>query len=210
MTDHELLIEKLSQQALPVKRPWPDGWRALAWTLMALPSGWLSSLLLQRVATDWAQSGAFLALLQLGLTFVMGVLAIRNAFLLSIPGRRPLSWKGFMPLLVLWLGCVLANLGQTSLTHHRDEVNCYVFMMTVSAPMMLLAIGYLRRTRSLHPLQSLATAGAGVACMALTLLSFCHPVEVHPLDFALHLAAIFTIVVATVGLGWKWVAIPLP
>lgn len=207
MTDHELLIEKLSRQAQPVKRPWPDGWRALAWTLMALPSGWLSSLLLQRVATDWSQAGAWLALLQLGLTFVMGILAIRNAFLLSIAGRRPLSWKWFMPLLTLWLGCVLASLGHSSLVHHRDAVNCYVFMMTVSAPMVLLVIGYLRRTRSLHPLQSLATAGAGVACMALTLLSFCHPVELHPLDFALHLAAAFTIVVATMGLGWKWVAI---
>lgn len=207
MTDHELLIEKLSRQAQPVKRPWPDGWRALAWTLMALPSGWLSSLLLQRVATDWSQAGAWLALLQLGLTFVMGILAIRNAFLLSIAGRRPLSWKWFMPLLTLWLGCVLASLGHSSLLHHRDAVNCYVFMMTVSAPMVLLVIGYLRRTRSLHPLQSLATAGVGVACMALTLLSFCHPVELHPLDFALHLAATFTIVVATMGLGWKWVAI---
>lgn len=207
MTNHELLIEKLSRQAQPVKRPWPDGWRALAWTLMALPSGWLSSLLLQRVATDWSQAGAWLALLQLGLTFVMGVLAIRNAFLLSIAGRRPLSWKWFIPLLTLWLGCVLASLGHSSLVHHRDAVNCYVFMMTVSAPMVLLVIGYLRRTRSLHPLQSLATAGAGVACMALTLLSFCHPVELHPLDFALHLAATFTIVVATMGLGWKWVAI---
>ena len=102
MTDHELLIEKLSRQAQPVTRPWRDGWRVLAWTLMALPSGWLFSLLLQRVATDWSQAGALLAMLQLGLTFVMGVLAIRNAFLLSIAGRRPLSWKGFMPLLIVW------------------------------------------------------------------------------------------------------------
>lgn len=208
MTDHELLIEKLSRQAQPVTRPWRDGWRVLSWTLMALPSGWLCSLLLQRVATDWSQAGALLAMLQLGLTFVMGVLAIRNAFLLSIAGRRPLSWKWFMPLLIVWLGCVLVNVGQSSQIHHRDAVNCYVFMMTVSAPMVLLVIGYLRRTRSLHPLQSLASAGAGVACMALTLLSFCHSVEVHPLDFALHMAATLTIVVATVGLGWRWVVIP--
>lgn len=44
MTNHELFIEKLSQQALPVKRPWHTGWRVLAWTLMALPCGWLTSL----------------------------------------------------------------------------------------------------------------------------------------------------------------------
>lgn len=39
MTNHDVLIEKLSQQAHPVTRPWPDGWRVLAWTLMALPCG---------------------------------------------------------------------------------------------------------------------------------------------------------------------------
>jgi hypothetical protein len=59
-------------------------------------------------------------------------------------------------------------------------------MMTVSTPMMLLVIGYLRRTRALYPLRTLAAAGA-VACMALTLLYFCHPVDIHPMDFLLHL-----------------------
>jgi len=207
MTDHEGLIEKLSQQALPVKRTWRAGWRVLAWTLMALPCGWLTSLLLQRVATDWSHSGALLATLQLSLTFAIGVMAIGNAFLISIAGQRPLHWRWFAPLLVLWLGCVMFSLSQTSPVNHHEEANCYTFMLVVSAPMIALVIGYLRRTRSLHPLRSLATAGAGVACMALTLLSFCHPIDVHPLDFALHIAAIITIVAATVLLGWKWVMI---
>jgi hypothetical protein len=38
--------------------------------------------------------------------------------------------------------------------------------------MMAIVIGYLRRTRTLFPARSLAAAGAGVACMALTLLAF--------------------------------------
>jgi hypothetical protein len=71
---------------------------------MALPCGWLSSLVFQRVATDWTQSGAILAAFQLILAFVMGTLAIRNAFLLSIAGRKLLGWKGFAPLIALWLG----------------------------------------------------------------------------------------------------------
>jgi hypothetical protein len=113
-----------------------------------------------------------------------------------------------VPLVVLWLGSVGLSLGQTHLqAHHPDEVNCYVFMMAVSAPMMVLVIGYLRRTRALYPLRTLAVAGAGVACMALTLLSFCHPVEVHPVDFLLHVAAVVTIVLGTMGVGWKWVAL---
>ena len=207
MTDHDVFIEKLSQQARPVKRPWHTGWRVLAWMLMALPCGWLTSLLMQRVATDWSQSGALLATLQLSLTFIIGIMAIGNAFLISIPGRRPLSWRWFAPLLVLWLGLVMVSWSQTSPVNHHEEVSCYTFMLAVSTPMLALVIGYLRRTRSLHPLRSLATAGAGVAFMALTLLSFCHPIEVHPLDFALHIAAIITIVAITILLGWKWVMI---
>jgi hypothetical protein len=43
--------------------------------------------------------------------------------------------------------------------------------------------------------------------MALTLLTFCHPVEIHPMDFLLHIAAIITIVCATIVLGWRHVVI---
>ncbi|MFT4292130.1 DUF1109 domain-containing protein [Enterobacter sp.] len=208
MGSHEVLIEQLSRDAKPVYRPWTNSRRVIAWLLMALPCGALSSLMFQRVATDWTQPGAVLAVLQLILAFVTGTLAIRNAFLLSIAGRNPLSWRWFVPLVVLWLGSVGLSLGQTDVqAHHPDEVNCYVFMMAVSAPMVVLVIGYLRRTRALYPLRTLAVAGAGVACMALTLLSFCHPVEVHPVDFLLHVAAVVTIVLGTMGVGWKWVAL---
>ena len=208
MADHNLLIAKLSQDASPIRRPWASNRRVVAWLLMALPCGWLSSLVFQRVATDWTQSGAILAAFQLILAFVMGTLAIRNAFLLSIAGRKLLGWKGFAPLIALWLGGVVLSLGRThAQAHHPDEVNCYLFMMAVSTPMVAIVIAYLRRTRTLFPLRTLAIAGAGVSCMALTLLSFCHPVEVHPLDFLLHVAAGVTIVAATMAIGWRWVRV---
>lgn len=208
MADHNSLIAQLSRDARPIHRPWASNRRVVVWLLMALPCGWLSSLVFQRVSTDWTQPGAWLAVLQLAVAFVTGTLAIRNAFLLSIAGRKPLGWKWFVPLIVVWLSGVALSLGQAQVQPHRpDEVNCYVFMTAVSAPMVAIVIGYLRRTRALYPLRTLATAGAGVACMALTLLSFCHPVEVHPLDFLLHVAAGVTIVSATMLLGWKWVAI---
>lgn len=208
MADHELLIEKLSREAAPVRRPPATALRVLSWMLLALPCGVLSSLLVSRAATDWSSPGAWLALLQLSLAFMMGMLAIANAFRLSIAGRKPLSWRWFVPLLLVWGGAVLFSLGQSPLqAHHPDEVNCYAFMMTVSAPMMVIVIAYLRRTRTLYPLRTLAAAGAGVASMALTLLTFCHPVEIHPMDFVLHIAAIITIVCATIVLGWRHVVI---
>lgn len=208
MVDHDQLIKQLGQDVRPISRTWATHWRVVGWLLMALPSGWLSSLAFQRVATDWTQPGALLAVLQLTVTFITGTLAIRNAFLLSIAGRKPLSWKVFVPLIAVWLSGVALSLGTTRVQmHHPDEVNCYVFMVAVSAPMIGLVIACLRRTRAMYPLRTLAVAGAGVACMALTLLSFCHPVEVHPLDFMMHVAAGMTIVVGTMVLGWRWVRV---
>jgi hypothetical protein len=72
MADHELLIEKLSREATPVTRPQATRLRVLSWMLLALPCGALSSLLVSRAATDWSTPGAWLALLQISLAFVVG------------------------------------------------------------------------------------------------------------------------------------------
>ncbi len=81
-------------------------------------------------------------------------------------------------------------------------------MVTVSTPMVLIVIAYLRRTRTLFPARSLAAAGAGVACMALTLLALCHPTHISLADLMLHIAAFSTIMLATIALGYKWVSLP--
>lgn len=211
MADHDLFIEQLSRTITPVKRTRSTSWRLMSWVAMALPGGAIASLLVHRTFTDWTQSGAGWVILQLLLTFVVGALAIRNAFLLSIAGQRPLSWKLFAPLIIAWLGITVTNMHlhhTAAATHHEEGANCYLFMLVVSVPMMAMVIGYLRRTRSLFPARSLSVAGAGVACMALTLLALCHPTHISVADFAMHLAATATIVLATVALGYKWVALP--
>ncbi|MGG5838562.1 DUF1109 domain-containing protein, partial [Huaxiibacter chinensis] len=68
MADHNVFIEKLTREAEPVSRPLTSGKRVLAWTLMALPCGWLSSLLVYRLTTDWSQTGSWLVVMQLSLT----------------------------------------------------------------------------------------------------------------------------------------------
>ncbi|WLI76356.1 NrsF family protein [Kosakonia sp. H02] len=210
MADHELLIEKLSRSVEPVKRPWQPGWRVVSWLAVALPCGIVASLWLNRALTDWSQSGAPWVMAQLLLTFATGTLAIRNAFLLSIAGRRPLGWRWFMPLVSVWLASTLVNLH----LHHTfaaggvEGPNCYLFMLVVSVPMAAIVVGYLRRTRTLFPARSLGAAGAGVACMALTLLSLCHPTHISVADLLGHLAAIGTIVLLTIVLGYRWVSLP--
>ncbi|MBB1202857.1 DUF1109 domain-containing protein [Enterobacteriaceae bacterium 89] len=206
MASHDALIAKLSQTATPVKRVPPVGLRVTSWLLMALPAGILMSLLLVRTATDWSQPGAGWAVAQLILVFVIGLLAIASAFNGSIAGRRTPRLRWLMLLIALWFSSAGMSLSQHPLViSDLHDTHCYTFMLTVSVPMIALVLAYLRRTRTLTPLRSLALSGTGVACMALTLLYFCHPVHVHPEDFLMHLAAIVTIVCTTMGLGWRWV-----
>lgn len=208
MTDHHLLIEKLGRDMRPVKRPWPTGWRVLAWLAAALPCGVAASFLVQRSLTDWSQPGAIRAAAQLLLAFLLGTLAIRSAFNMSIAGRRGISWKALLPIGLLWLGLSLGSiLGAAAPAHDNDSTRCFTFLLVVSMPMMALMIAGLRRTRALYPVRSLAMAGLGVACMAVSLLAFCHPVHLHAMDFVMHLAAIAAIVALTVLAGKRWVAL---
>lgn len=208
MTDHDLLIEKLGRGIRPVKRLRPTGWRVLAWLAAALPCAIAASFLVQRSPTDWSQPGAPWAVVQLLLAFLLGTLAILSAFNMSIAGRRHLSWKALLPIGVMWLGLSISSIPhQPPLTADNDSVPCFIFLLVVSTPMMALMIASLRRSRSLHPVRSLAMAGLGIACLAVSLLAFCHPVHLHALDFVTHLAAIATIVALTVIVGRRWVAL---
>lgn len=208
MTDHHLLIEKLGRDLRPVKRPPATGKRVLGWLALALPAGIAASLLVPRTLTDWSQAGAMQAALQLMLAFILGLLAMRSAFELSIAGRRGISAKLLLPPGLLWLGLSASSLLQTAAPlQQHDTLPCFVFLLVVSLPMLLLTIISLRRTRALYPARSLAMAGLGVACMAVSLLAFCHPVHLHALDLLQHLAAIVSIIVLTVLLGRRWVQI---
>ena len=50
-------------------------------------------------------------------------------------------------------------------------------------------------------------SGLNHLTLAVSLLAFCHPVHLHPMDFVMHLAAIVTIVALTVLVGRRWVAL---
>lgn len=212
MKDHDLLIERLSQSARPVKRPLPPGWRVLVWASLALPCGAVAGLLARRALTDWSQSGALWAGIQLTLSLLMSVLAMRSAFTMSIAGRRGTGWKAFLPLTAIWLAVSLVNMPTDKLsTSIAEGSGCYLFLVMVSAPMAAIMIAIMRRTLSLYPVRSLAMAGFGVSWMAMSLLAFCHPVHFHLHDLAMHLAASMTTVALTVVAGRRWVAIrPFP
>ncbi|EOF4703041.1 NrsF family protein [Klebsiella oxytoca] len=208
MTDHNVLIEKLSREMQPIKRPWPTDKRVFGWLAVALPCAIAVSYLLPRGLTDWSQPGAIWAVAQLLLAFLLGTLAIRSAFTMSIAGRQALSWKALLPIGLMWLGLSLRSiLADTPVMHDNDSISCFTFLLAVSSPMIVLMIASLRRTRALNPVRSLAMAGLGIASLAVSLLAFCHPVHLHALDFVMHLAAIVAIMALTILVGRRWVSV---
>lgn len=208
MTSHNLLIEKLGRDMRPVKRLRSTGFRVFSWMGMALPCAIAVCYLLPRGLTDWSQPGAVWAVAQLILAFLLGTLAILSAFTVSIAGRRAIGWKALLPIGLMWLGLSLRSIpGDAPVIHDNDSISCFTFLLTVSSPMMVLMIASLRRTRSLHPVRSLAMAGLGIASLAVSLLAFCHPVHLHPLDFVMHLAAVVAIMALTILVGKRWVSV---
>lgn len=209
MNEHDALIEQLCREAHPVKRPAAPWVRATGWMLVALPCGFLASLILRHESTDWSRPGAPWAGLWILLSFCLGALAIKTAFALSIAGQRIRHWRWLAAATVAWL--LTGLIGVTSSTdpvgHVGDGKYCYTFMLLAGAPMVVIMVAALRRTRSLHPVRSLAIAGLGIAAMSQILLGFCHPVAGELVDLSMHLAAAITLVAVTVLVGWPWVRI---
>jgi hypothetical protein len=209
MNDHDALIEQLCRQALPVKRPAAPWIRAARWMLVALPCGFLASLTMHRGTADWSNPGAPWAALWILMSFCVGALAITTAFSLSIAGRRIAHWRWLGASAVAWLLIGLIDSADTpdAIGHLGDGIYCYTFMMIAGAPMIVILVAALRRTRSLHPTGSLAIAGLGIAASSQVLLGFCHPVSGELVDLMMHVAAAMTLTAITVLGGRRWIKI---
>ena len=209
MNEHDALIEQLCREAHPVRRPAAPWVRAAGWMLVALPCGFLASLLMPRGHADWFNPGAFWAGLWILESFCLAALAIATAFALSIAGRRITHWRWLGALTVAWLliGLIGVTNSADPVGHLGDGKYCYTFMMVAGAPMIVLVVAALRRTRSLHPARSLGVGGLAIAAMSQLLLGFCHPVAGELVDLTMHLAASITLVALTVLGGRPWVKI---
>lgn len=209
MSKHDPLIEQLCREAHPVKRPAAPWIRAAGWILVALPCGYLASLLIPHGSSDWSKPGALWAGLWILVSFCLGALAIWTAFALSIAGRRMTTWRWLTALSGAWLlvGLIDVTSSADPVGHVGDGMYCYTFLMVAGTPMIVTVVAALRYTRSLHPASSLAIAGLGIAAMSQILLGFCHPVAGELIDLIMHLAAAITLVAMTVAGGWRWVRI---
>lgn len=209
MNNYDALIEQLCREVRPVKRTAAPWRRAAGWMLVALPCGFLASLMMHRGTADWSHPGALWAWLWMLVSFCLGALAITTAFSLSVAGHRMTHWRWLSALSVAWLLIGLIDVvgSQDPVGHFGDGTYCYTFMMIAGAPMVVIVVAALRRSRSLHPTGSLAISGLGIAAMSQILLGFCHPVAGELIDLAMHLAATLTLVAITVFGGRRWIRI---
>jgi len=209
MRDHDELIGQLCAQATPVKRVSPAWMRATAFTPLMLALGWVAATIFHRAVTGWSMPdagiGIGIGIANAAISVLLGVAAFLRALTMSVPGRN-LHWRGWMALsFAAWLAVAFSSLGEpVGLSDaYREGRYCFAFLLTAGLPMMAVAIAALRRTRSLTPVPSLATAGAGVAFLSFGLLAFCHPAATTIADTLGHLAAALVLGVLTTALGFK-------
>jgi hypothetical protein len=209
MNDHDTLIEQLCRDAHPVKRPAAPWVRTIGWTGVALPCGYLASLVMPRASPDWSRPGALWAGLWILVSVLLGALALKTAFALSIPGLRVTRWRWLAACALAWVAVGLIDVTNSAdpVGHVGDGQYCYTFMLVAGAPMIVIVVAALRHTRSLHPAGSLALAGLGIAAMSQILLGFCHPVAGELIDVTMHLAAAITLIAVTVAGGRRWVGL---
>ncbi len=203
MVDHEELIEHLSSGVPAVSRPLPVAARAVVWAGLALALGLVVSHLMPTAHLDVSAPGAWLFLVNAGLSLSLGVLMLGAAFRTAIPGKKAGGWIGILGLVAAWAAVNIASIARA---HHPvgelgEGQYCFRFVVTAGVPMAAVTLFALRRTGALRPARTLAIAGAAIGFLAFGLLAFCHPAGMNVVDFAMHLLAAFSVALGTVVIG---------
>lgn len=209
MSDHEMLISALSDDAHPVRRPAPAAFRALAWTPLCLVSGWIATTTLH---ASWHRLGVshLFGAINFATSLIAGALLVVAALELSIPGRRSRLLPLAMFSVLAWsIACTidLATAGWP-LGHVGDGVYCFKFVAYACAPMAAILVIVLRRTYSVRPFRATLLSGMGISFLAFALLAFCHHGRLQLVDFSMHLAAAGLVIAVVTTFGRRLVAIP--
>jgi hypothetical protein len=196
----EQLIDSLSRGLAPVRPLPPPARRALLWLAAA-------ALLIGAALLRFADLGSFVAryaaprmALEAAAMLLTGVSAVVAAFHLSLPDRSSLWRYAPLPPLLLWiatsgLGCLQYGLGLGPAGDRvGDSGHCFMFIIGVSVPLMVLLYAVLRRARPLEPIPVALTAALGAAALAAFVLQFFHHFDVTAIDLGLHMAAVLVVV----------------
>jgi len=210
MADHDSLIDELCRSAVPVRGLAPPILRALALVAIALPSGLAATLFMHPYHPNWSAPGMAWPMAEIALLMTSGVVSLILAVYGSVPGRSLHRLGGWILCgLAAWLLVSAGNIliSPRALGGPGEGSFCYPFLLLAGSPMIVLTIFALRQTRSLHPYRTLAIAGVGVASLSLGLLGFCHPADLHLVDFGAHLAGAASLLLLTILAGKRWISV---
>lgn len=210
MRNSDALIDALAREMRPVARVAPVWRRVLLWAPMALGTGFVATRMLHRFTTDWTASYAVISAANVALSLTLGLAIFASALSISVAGGRVRGKGWIIGGVAAWLALAMISIGISAnpISFERGVGSyCFTFVITAGAPMILVAIAALRRTRSLEPKCSLSIAGAGIAFMSFGLLAFCHPAEMSVTDFVAHLAAALALGGATVLAGRPFIRV---
>lgn len=209
MPNHDALIDGLCADMRPVKRVSPVWLRAAGLIPLMLILGAVATTLLHRAVIGWSVPDVGAGAANAAVSLLLGSLVLGRALTMSVAGRRA-RWGGWIAVsLVAWLVLAVFSLGSPDGLEdaYREGRNCFAFLLTAGLPMSAVTIAALRRTRSLTPIPSLLTAGAGISFLAFGLLAFCHPGATTLVDTLGHLAAALVLGALTTALGFKAISV---
>lgn len=205
MLSHDDLIDQLAATTLPVKRVAPAWIRAAAAVPAMLALGWIATVLFHRAILPWSLPDASLGMANAALSLLLGAAFFLRALTVSIAGRKSGVTAWLIAGFAAWAVVTILSMGSpVGLSEAYEEGRyCFTFLLAAGLPMIAIAIGALRRTRSLTPRSSLATAGAAISFLSFGLLAFCHPAATTLADTAGHLAAALVLGALTTLIGSK-------
>ncbi len=205
----ERLIGELVTDLRPVARLRPPWLQALAWVavVVVVAAGLATQADLNGIARRLgAAPDMWLTVIGSALTAILSAVA---TFQLALPDRRA-AWALLpLPSLGVWIGASGLGCTRTWLVPGTQAASlaetgdCLRFIVGLSVPLSLVLFLMLRRSYSMHPSLTGATAGLSAAAAAATLLAFFHPFDATVTDLAVHAAAVLLVVGLNRLLGGK-------
>ncbi|WP_266169564.1 NrsF family protein [Dyella subtropica] len=206
---HEVLIDALGAELVPVRRLPPPWLRSLGWLLVvsaiAVVLLWhygVADMLHRWAGTPdlaWAAVGACLT----------AITAAWAAFSLGVPGRRARwAWLPLPPAL-LWLGasgfgCLREWIAPaTHVASMHEASDCLLFIVSFSVPLSALLVWLLRRACPLRPVLTAVMIGLASAAASASLLEICHAFDAAGTDLLMHSLAVALVIGANAAMGGR-------
>ncbi|BFI95696.1 MAG: hypothetical protein RSP_12060 [Rhodanobacter sp.] len=206
---HQILIDALGAELVPVRRLLPPWRRTLGWlALVALiAAGLFAHYGDQPMLRRWA-GAPDLAWAALGAVLTT-ITAAWAAFALAVPGRaRAWAWLPLPPAL-LWigasgLGCLRTWLAPgTSIATLHQSADCFVFIVSFSIPLSAVLVWLLRRACPLRPVLTAMLVGLASAAASASLLEICHAFDAAATDLLTHALAVGIVIAANAAMGGR-------